>query len=421
MNTRPSHEPDKASVPLDEKLSEASREERQRALRALLKNPLLTADGPDAREFGLVRRHADQLKEWLAHHANWTLHVTSEFARLRKTPPDVADRTRAARDERTNVPFGRTRYVLLCLALAALERSERQTTLGRLADAMVGFFAGDSALAGCGLSFDLKSMDQRRDLVQVIRFLCERHVLWRRQGDEDQFVRDERSDVLYNVNRPLLTAMLCVQRGPSTVSSTSFEERLAAVVEESMPDTEDGQNRQIRVRLMRRLLDDPVLYYDTLNDRERTYLDRQRGFILPHIVEATGLVPEIRAEGIALVDPHGDFADVAFPEEGTEGHLTLLLSEFLANRLRERPDAAVGFAELCGETAELIAEHRSHWRKDVAEPGANRVLTETTIDRLEALRLVRRVAEGVKPLPAIARYGLADEPEETTIKEPSLF
>jgi len=285
---------------------------------------------------------------------------------------------------------------------------------------MVGFFAGDPALGAYGLSFDLKSMDQRRDLVQVIRFLCERRVLWRRQGDEDQFVRDQRSDVLYNVNRPLLTSMLCVQRGPSTVAAVNFEERLAAITEESMPETEDGQNRQIRVRLMRRLLDDPVLYYDTLGDREQAYLDRQRGFMLPQICEATGLVPEIRAEGIALVDTRGDLADIALPDEGTDGHLTLLLAEFLANRLRDKNDTVVGFAELCAHTAALIAEHRSHWRKDVADPGADRILTEFTIDRLQALRLVRLGPEGVQPLPAIARYSLADEPVEGTLGEPIL-
>ncbi len=80
--------------------------------------------------------------------------------------------------------------MLLCLALAALERSERQTTLGRLAETMLGFFAADPGLTVSGQTFDLKSVDQRRDLVQVIRSLCDGRVLWRRQGDEDQFIRD---------------------------------------------------------------------------------------------------------------------------------------------------------------------------------------------------------------------------------------
>ena len=410
-----------APVPLDDKLSEVAREERQRALRGLLQTPLLTADGTHAAEFGLVRRHADELRDWLAHHANWTLQVTSELARLRKTPPDSTDCTRAARDVRTDAPFTRSRYVLLCLALAALERSERQTTLGRLAEAMLGFFTGDPALAACGLSFDLKSMDQRRDLVQVIRFLCDRRVLWRRQGDEEQFVKDERSDVLYNVNRPVLTGMLCVRRGPSTTTATDFDERLAAIVEEPMPDTEDGQNRQIRVRLMRRLLDDPVLYYANLESDERAYLDRQRGFMLRNIHDATGLAPEVRAEGIAMLDPCGDLSDIAFPEEGTEGHLTLLIAEFLADWLRQRGNDTVGFADLCAHTAGWIAEHRRHWRKDATAPAADRVLTEVTIERLEALRLLRRVPDGIQPLPAIARYALAEESPEDTAEEPQLL
>jgi uncharacterized protein (TIGR02678 family) len=311
--------------------------------------------------------------------------------------------------------------VLLCLALAALERSERQTTLGRLAEAMLGFFTGDPVLAACGLSFDLKSMDQRRDLVQVIRFLCDRRVLWRRQGDEEQFVKDERSDVLYNVNRPVLTGMLCVRRGPSTTTATDFDERLAAIVEEPMPDTEDGQNRQIRVRLMRRLLDDPVLYYANLESDERAYLDRQRGFMVRNIHDATGLAPEVRAEGIAMLDPCGDLSDIAFPEEGTEGHLTLLIAEFLADRLRQRVTDTVGFAELCAHTAGWIAEHRRHWRKDASAPAADRLLTEVTIERLEALRLVRRVPDGIQPLPAIARYALAEESAEETAEEPQLL
>jgi len=53
-----------------------------------------------------------------------------------------------------------------------------------------------------------------------------------------------------------------------------------------------------------------------------------------------------------------------------------------------------------------VAQHRTHWRKDVAEPGAELALTERTVTRLEALRLVRRTDDGVVPLPALGRYAL---------------
>ena len=109
MNTDFAAESTATPVPLDERLNEAALEERQRALRALLQHPLLTADGPHDVAFGLVRRHSEELREWLGHHLQWSLQVTSEFARLRKTPPDQVDRTRAALDARTETPFTRGR------------------------------------------------------------------------------------------------------------------------------------------------------------------------------------------------------------------------------------------------------------------------------------------------------------------------
>jgi uncharacterized protein (TIGR02678 family) len=90
------------------------------------------------------------------------------------------------------------------------------------------------------------------------------------------------------------------------------------------------------LRLFRQLLDDPVLYYEELTDGEREYLDRQRGSILKEIETATGLVREVRAEGIAMTDPTGTLSDYGLPEEGTDGHLTLLLATFLAGRLPPR-------------------------------------------------------------------------------------
>ncbi len=392
------------------RLEEILAAERQQALRALLQRPLLTAAGPLSAEFGLVRRHASWLREWLARNPAWSLQIDSETARLRKTPADLGDASRPAREPSSGLPFSRRRYVLLCLALAALERADRQTTLGRIAEAIVGFAAADPALAAAGMSFSLDGQDQRRDLVHVMRFLLDLRVLVRVHGDEQQYLAG-RGDVLYNVNRPVLATMLNVRRGPSTIDEPAFEQRIEALVDEAMPDTDEGRNRQLRSRLTRRLLDDPIVYHEALTDAERTYLTSQRAFLLAQIEEATGLNPEIRREGIAMVDEEGDLTDLGLPEEGTEGHLTLLLAEYLADRARRNGAGAVGYAALHAHVAQLVARHRAHWRKDVSEPGAEVALTRQTIDRLEALRLVRRTDDGVIPLPALGRYAL-DQREE---------
>ena len=54
----------------------------------------------------------------------------------------------------------------------------------------------------------------------------------------------------------------------------------------------------------------------------------------------------------------------------------------------------------------LKREHRTHWRKDALTPGAEVGLARQAVGRLEALRLVRRTADAVEPLPALGRYRL---------------
>lgn len=394
-----------AGSPLKQELDGAVLHERRRAMRALLMRPLLTAADDDAEVFGLVRRHAAWLSDWLDRNPGWSLHVDGELARLRKTPGDLHDDTRPAVDPANEMPFTRRRYVLLCLALAALNRGERQTALGALATEIGNLLAADPELADAGVTLDLATRDARTDLVHVIRLLLDRHVLVRVQGDEQAYLTS-RGDVLYNVRRAALTAMLNVKRGPSTITATSLDERIEKIVEEILPATEDAANRRLRCQLTRKLLDDPVLYYDALTDDERAYLTSQRSMLFRQIEEATGLLAEIRRDGVAGVDVDGDLTDLGLPETGTEGHLTLLLAEHLAEHARETPGVAIGLAMLEAHTRSLVEQNLKWWRKDASQPGAEITLTRETLDRLESLRLVRLDAGGVVPLPAIARYAL---------------
>ena len=402
-------------------LAEQIAAERRAAMRALLAKPLLVASGADGQSIALVRAHAEWLREWLARNCGWTLQVEAEMARLRKLPGDLRDGTRGARDRTSDLPFSRRRYTLLCLALAALERADRQTTLGNLARAVLAGVAGEPAFAAAGLTFDLDAREGRRDLVHVVRLLIEVRVLRRIHGLEEHFV-DHRGDVLYNVDRPSLSALLAVRRGPSTVRARSFEQRLAAVVEEPVPESDDARNRRLRVTLTRRLLDDPVVYYDDLDDDERAYLTSQRAHLVRQIHEATGLVAEVRREGMALVDPAGTLTDERMPDEGTEGHVTLLVAEYLARAARAQLPAdtrpLVPLAAIVAHVGMLKREHRAHWRKDALAPGAETALAVAALDRLAGLRLVRRVGNGVEPRPTLGRYRLLAPTTRARLRSP---
>jgi uncharacterized protein (TIGR02678 family) len=396
--------------PLGLELEHALTHERHRALRALLQRPLLSATGPFATDFLAVRRHAQWLRDWLERNTGWRLRLDSETARLHKTPAELADATRGACDPTGGQPFSRGRYVLFCLALAALEGEERQTVLGNVADKIVAMAGSDPSLEQAGFVFELESQEQRRDLVQVMRLLLDLRVLERVSGEEERFV-DGRGDVLYTVHRSALAAVPSFLRPPSSILAGSVEQRLRELTSDFLPPGDEGRTRRLRWSLTRRLVDDPVLYYDSLDERERAYLNSQRSLILSQIREATGLVPEVRAEGIAMADVSGDATDLGLPEEGTDGHVTLLLAEFLAAHLRRHPEGPVGLAALRRHTAELANRHRALWRRDATLPGSEAVLVEQTLERLEALRLVRREEDVVWPLAAIARYAL-EEPRE---------
>ncbi len=435
---------------LDSALEGAREANLRRAVRALLRRPLLRAGGAEAEELRLVRRYGAELRSWFDANTGWRLIVDSEVARLLKLTPTTEDPTHPARDTRSRAPFSRRRYVLTCLALSVLERSDAQITLGRLAEG-VRVAAADEQLASAGVTFTLSGREERGDLVAVVRLLLELGVLGRVAGDEDAYIRDA-GDALYDVQRRVLAGVLAPSRGPSTIVARELDERLSQLAADPLPEAEDLRNRALRHHLTRRLLDDPVLYYEELDAEQLAYLTGQRAALTRRVSELTGLVAEIRAEGIAMVDPDDDLTDVRMPDTGTDGHVTLLLAEYLASRLGEGPVAELGDGTVAargeGAVAELgdgtvaargegaVAEpgvgatpdgqrpveeeelrrfvrslaeqYKSYWRRVAQEPGAEALLVETALERLTALRLVRRGPIGVTPLPALARYALAD-------------
>ena len=108
--------------PLAATLATVQQAERRAAVRQLLRRPLTSAHEA-ADVFLAIVRHREWLARWFAEQAGWKLvvHPSGGFARLYKVPPG-ADATRPARVS-GKPAFDRRRYVLLCLALAALDET----------------------------------------------------------------------------------------------------------------------------------------------------------------------------------------------------------------------------------------------------------------------------------------------------------
>ncbi len=397
-------------------IADREHEGRTRAARALLMQPVLRP--PDGEDYRLARRHAEALRDWFARQVGWRLLVDSETVRLEKqnvpgwsTAQHLAG-SHAARVRRADPPFTRRRYVLLCLILAVLERSDHQVALGALADAVV-LLARQPGLED--VEFTLKGRDERSDLVAAIRLLLRYGALSRVAGDEDAYV-SAAGDALYDVDRRVLSRMLAAGASPAVLARELGADPSIDRIEEGLHRqapafTKDEANRRLRHRLARRLLEDPVLYYADLTADERNYLVSQRVSITTALSEMTGLVPELRAEGLALVDPDDQLTDLRMPDKGTEGHATLLLAEHLASK---GGSGDVTVASLRRRVKALAKEHDAYWSRVSREPGAEVRLVDEALSRLTGLGLVRVVPSDdgdpatavVRPLPALARFAV---------------
>lgn len=384
-------------------------EERQRAVRLLLAHPLVTDADPDPAAFALVRRHEGWLKGWFRDQLGYRLVVDTELARLHKRPlppaPGAPDASVRPLLTHSGAEFDPRRYTLLCLVLAALERMDVQTVLSALAAEVQVLAAAEDDVD----PLDLDRHAERQAFVDAVRFLVELRLLRRVDGSEGAFVAGT-GDALYDVASRHLPQLLAT---PSPPSLAADPDELGA---EIYPDTDEGQNLRTRHRLMRRLIEEPALYLDELDDAERAYLTSQRHYLLGQATTAVGLPIEVRREGLALIDDTGRFSDLLFPSTGTVAHAALLLAEHLADRAAEHRDGgaagdaeegspAVASAELRSLVGELLEKYGKFWSKLYREDaaGADRLLDDA-LDRLEKMRLVVRRREGVEPRPAIARY-----------------
>jgi uncharacterized protein (TIGR02678 family) len=411
---RGSNDRDSPSRGAGQRQRQVHEEEFREAVRALLMRPLL---GPQHESFALVYRHAEALLEWFLRETGWMLEVERGGARLFKRPADLTSAVRGFPG------YDRRRYVLLCLACAVLERADPQITLRLLGERLLQL-AAEPELAALGFSFTLSSQQERRELVSVCRTLLDLGVLGRVAGEEEAYVQSggEQADALYDIYRRALAGMLAAVRGPSTWAPqdapATLDDRLSALIEEPVADSEEGRRTAVRHHLARLLLDDPVVYIDRLAPEARAYFVNQRGPMAGRLCEVTGLTPESRAEGLALVDEDGALTDVAMPAEGTEAQATLLVADFLARGCRQpgpdgpasaqAPAAPLRMADIVDFLREAKGRFGKYWRKSARAAGAEAELADTAVERLEKLHLIERHGDAVRPLPALARFALGE-------------
>lgn len=384
--------------------------ERRRAARALLREPLLHADGPHGEELRLVRRHRVELTRMFADALGYRLVVDPAAARLFKVGLG-RDGTRPL-SRRGGKPFTPRGYALLCLTVAALTRCKNQL----LVDELVAQVR--SAAADAGIEVDLDAITDRRALYAALSALVDLGVLAERDGDLEHWAEQHTASLL-DVRRDRLGLLVAAPLG----ASADPDELLNTA---ALPSAAGGA----RVAIRRKLVESPVLSAGELTEDQTEWWRRNRNREREWFREKLGLELELRTEGAVAIDPDGELSDIEFPGGGSAKHVALLLLERVVERLREGARGSapadriwqLASGELVASaTAEVLAEWGSGLKREYREdPNAAFADAQAL---LIAVGLVRTAADGAWLVHAAgARYAArAEIAEPAPDRQPALF
>lgn len=351
---------------------------RRDAARALLQQPIVTAAG-DRETYDLVRRHAPALKSMFADRLGYRLVVEPTFARLTKAPLGPTSPHRALRHA-DGTEFGAITYACLALVCAALiepgtgERVSVDDLLEQVrADAREnGIVFGDP-------------VSEERNFAAALRVLEEWGVITE-SGRRDEATGDgPHLDVHRDLLPHLLDTPLHGMPGPAAALARHEHEPAAR-------------------RLYRRLVEDPFVARDELDDESATILARDRHELARMLEDDFGLVLEARAEGALAYDPAGVLTDEAFPGSGTLKHACLLLLAELTERFGDSAATTlhVDAHTLDSVLADLTAARSRTWKSIYVRDLA--LLRRDVVALLVRLGLARPHENGLELTAPSARY-----------------
>jgi uncharacterized protein (TIGR02678 family) len=364
--------------------------ERRAAARLLLRHPLVTAES-HPEEFPLIRRHADELAGQFGQLLGYRLVVEPGFARLFKAGLGRGGGRWLERS--SGVPFTPRTYTYLALALSVLVTAPEQLLLSEV----ITRVRAAAAEAGIDLG-QPNRIAERRALVAALKQLMTWWVLAEDEGSVESYSGDGAAEALLTIDREIARRLVSGPIGRASSADELIE--LAGTPDHGGP----------RHTLRRRLVETPVVYVEHLTDEERDWLRRNQRREQRTFEDFLGLDAEIRAEGVALLDPRGELSDIEFPGTGTVPWAALLLLRELTGRLTPQGHSADVPDELIDTVlGELTDRHRTAWAAQFTD--SPKLLRHAVTDLLLRMRLIEPAGDGGwRLLAAAARYA----PEVTT-------
>jgi uncharacterized protein (TIGR02678 family) len=370
----------------------------------LLRRMLSAAEVRDPADLRLLDRHREAINAALSTLCGYRLRLDRHAARLVKAPP-ASPGCHPLRVKRNGerVPLDSRRFAVLWATLAVLsdgaDRARLQWRLADLVDAVV------VAASDAGVALDMTVADDRRRVLRDVLYCLrdELGVLELQDGDEDALRSDSWRErpALYGVDEDALDRLIAVVETPGSIDEAYAAARFVLAA--------DGRDPRLaaRRRLLARLLEEPVVYTDTLDELEQDVLSREgreliaggRGAV--GLADVFGLQAEYRREGLLLIDSSDETSDAAdrFPARSQERQCALLLAAHLAR------DDRLGPASQRKLIADLVRGFARTWSIDPADAGQVADLARRAGQALVDANLAVVQPDGsLVGRPAIARY-----------------
>ncbi|MGH9018272.1 MAG: TIGR02678 family protein [Acidimicrobiales bacterium] len=377
-------------------------DEQRDAARRLLQTPLvLAARDPDAHR--MIRRHGGALSAMFRTYLGYRLVVDARLARLYKGGLGPVSGRPLLRSS-SKQPFTPRDYTYLSLLCAVLLTVRTQVLLSSvMADVQ-------QAAAEADIDLGMDTLTERRSVVHALRLLVEWGAVVEDAGAVADYADDPAKEALLWVEPEVIRHLLAV-----SLLEIDHPDELVALATAG-PDA-------VRHSVRRQMVETPVVMTDELPEAERLWLRQSQRREALIMEQNFGLRLEIRAEGVAALDPGDELTDVRFPREGTVGQASLLALAKLVDELQgtsERPTEGASVAVPTGllgvVIGELLDTHRRHWAKDyVSHP--DRLVAEVEQLLLDMGLLVRTGDGDVCLRAAAARYA----PEAEEIERPPSF
>jgi uncharacterized protein (TIGR02678 family) len=229
---------------------------------------------------------------------------------------------------------------------------------------------------------------ERRALVVALKWMIKHGLLKELHDSVEHYEHDDSADAILEIDFDRISILPLPALGRAT-TATELMNR-------------DDRRANERQWMRAWLVENPVLYKSDITDREWSEIRRRIGEEITMLDEMFGLQLEVRAEGLAAIDPRGRLSDKPFPATGTTGHAALLFIESLLQLPGYKCDQHMATDLL----DRLGKKYSKHWSKVMLE-NPTALLAEVKALLID-VRLIEEDGDYLKLLPAAFRYQVTE-------------